>query len=197
MTALGVDEVRIPRLLRAASALMELTEAVSVFHGVAVVLPLGSPVAPPRSAALGGWRRSRRDPWWSILRLLDEDEAGLALAIDSAPTDRLADKQLAKQVLQLSDARLRGAAITALGIGRLMEALAPRPVQEDAWGRLYQIGRAEDPSTFVEVRDRVLRPDGTPLQHWLGVTPHVATAREAVAWTFGMSEAEYRPAKES
>ena len=36
-------------------------------------------------------------------------------------------------------------------------------------------------------------PDGAPHVHWLPVPPHVATAREAVAWTFGKSERDYRP----
>jgi hypothetical protein len=70
-------------------------------------------------------------------------------------------------------------------------------VQEDAYGRLYQTGRSEDPSVFVVVHDRVLGPDGTPLEHWISVPPHVATAREAVAWSFGMDEAEYRPTREA
>jgi hypothetical protein len=31
----------------------------------------------------------------------------------------------------------------------------------------------------------------------LSVPPHVATAREAVAWTFGLTEQEYAPATET
>ena len=54
-----------------------------------------------------------------------------------------------------------------------------------------------DLNAFVALRDRVLGPDGAPLEHWIGVPPHVATAREAVAWSFGMGEADYRPAREA
>jgi hypothetical protein len=70
-------------------------------------------------------------------------------------------------------------------------------VQEDARGRLYLIGRDEDPSVFVAVRDGVLASDGTELEDWISVPPYVATAREAVAWSFGLSEAEYRSSREA
>lgn len=191
------DAARLPRVLQAATVLTELTEAVSVFHGVAVVLPAGAPTSAVPKSAPGKWRRSRRDPWWAALRSLDEDDIGLALAIDLAPTEWLADKLLARQVARMPDARARGTAIAAMGLDRFMGALAPKRVQQDASGCLFQVGHSEDPSTFVEVLDRVVGPDGRPLRHWISVPPHMATAREAIAWSFGMNEAEYRPARES
>jgi hypothetical protein len=72
-------------------------------------------------------------------------------------------------------------------------ALRLRPVHKADYGKLYLIGCREAPSAVVAVRDRVLDGDGAPLEHWIAVPPHVATAREAVAWSFGMGEAEYRP----
>lgn len=76
-------------------------------------------------------------------------------------------------------------------------ALRLRPVQDDVYGRLFHIGPRAAPSVFVFVRDRVLDPDGSVLTHWISVPPHVATAHEAVAWTFSLSEATYNPAHES
>jgi hypothetical protein len=119
------------------------------------------------------------------------------VAVDLAPSDRLADRLLALRVRRLPEAERRTPAIRALGVGRLVAALGLPPIQEDDFGRLYQIGRRENPSAFVAVRDRVLDADGTPLEHWIAVPPHIATARKAVAWSFGMSEAEYRPNKEA
>jgi hypothetical protein len=59
------------------------------------------------------------------------------------------------------------------------------------------IGPEQTPLALVKVRDASPMADGVHREHWLGVPPHVATAREAVAWTFGMSESAYAPAAES
>jgi len=40
-------------------------------------------------------------------------------------------------------------------------------------------------------------PDGTVRQYVLRVPPTMTTAREAVAWTFGMDAEEYEPQMES
>ena len=36
-------------------------------------------------------------------------------------------------------------------------------------------------------------PDGTFRRYWLRVPPNTRTAREGVAWTFGLTAEEYRP----
>jgi hypothetical protein len=198
LAAAAVDPATLPRVLQAAVVLDNLAEAVCIFHGVVVVLPLGAPVSftPAPAPSQGRWRRSRRVPWHDTLQWLG-DAPGLVLALDLAPFDAVADQLLAHQVRKLADAAVRTPAIRAMGAGRFAAALRLRPVQEDASGRLYQIGRREDPSVFVAVRDRVLGAGGVPLEHWISVPPYVATAREAVAWSFGMGEAEYQPIQEA
>jgi hypothetical protein len=47
------------------------------------------------------------------------------------------------------------------------------------------------------VTDATPDPEGAERLHWLSVPPQVATAREAVAWTFGLTEQEYAPAAET
>jgi hypothetical protein len=149
--------LQLPRILRAGVALDRLAEAVCALHGVAVVLPVGAPTsltAPPAPSGRS-WRRSRRLPWRAALHWIG-DVPGLALALDLAPSERLADRLLARRVLLLPDAARRTPAIKALGAARFAAALRLRPAQEDASGRLHQVGRAEDPSVFVVVRDSVL-----------------------------------------
>jgi hypothetical protein len=84
-----------------------------------------------------------------------------------------------------------------MGIDRFIAAARLRPVQRDGAGELYLVGPPLDPLAFVRVVDSSPNPDGTTRLHWLGVPPHVATAREAVAWTFGLTEQEYAPATET
>lgn len=193
------ERARLPRLLQAAAELNRLGEAVCVLDGAVIVLPADAPVAPiPDPPPLSrSWRRSRQAPWCNALAWLDEPRTGLVLALYLAPTDAIADLLLARRLLRLPEAYRRTPALQALGLARAAAALRLRPVQEDAAGRLYQLGRREDPSTFVAVRDRVLGADNVPIEHWISVPPHVATAREAVAWSFGLSEADYRPSREA
>lgn len=190
------ERARLPRLLQAAVELDQLGEAVCVLDGAVIVLPADAP-APDTVALARSRRRSRQAPWRDALVWLDEPRTGLVLALDLAPTDTIADRLLARRLLRLPEAYRRTPAVQAFGLARAAAALRVRPVQEDAAGRLYQMGRLEDPSLFVAVHDRVLGADSAPIEHWISVPPHVATAREAVAWSFGLSEAEYRPSREA
>ena len=51
----------------------------------------------------------------------------------------------------------------------------------------------DEPLVMVEVVNSTPEPDGRWKHYWLRVPPNIETAREAVAWTFGMKEADYRP----
>jgi hypothetical protein len=50
---------------------------------------------------------------------------------------------------------------------------------------------------MVEVINATPEPDGSRKRYWLRVPPYMRTAREAVAWTFGLSGKEYAPDKET
>ena len=192
-----IDSSKLPRILQPAVELDRRAEAVAAFRSVAVVLPAGAPArfTPPTSTSRP-CRRSGRRPWLDALRWL-EDAPGFALILDVVPSDRMADRLVARRLVRLPEAERRTPAIRALGVGRCVEALRLKPIHEDEYGRLYQFGLREDPSVFVAVRDHVLDSNGVPLEHWITVPPHAATAREAVAWSFSMSEAEYQPTKEA
>ncbi len=49
----------------------------------------------------------------------------------------------------------------------------------------------------VEVRNSTAEPDGSFNTYFLQVPADISTARQAVAWTFGMSEQEYNPQTET
>jgi hypothetical protein len=133
----------------------------------------------------------------AALGFLDEPPAELMWAIDLAPGDSFADWLLAGRITAIDASARRSVALQAMGVARAATALRLHPVHADSFGRLFHFGVRLDPSAFVAVRDRSVEADGAPIEHWICVPPHVATAREAVAWTFGMSEHEYRPTRET
>ena len=92
--------------------------------------------------------------------------------------------------------RLAEPILREIGLQRAVDAMGLAPIQEDGAGRFYRLS-PDGVLCAVRVRDRVAGADGTPLIHWMFVPPHVVTAREGVAWSFGLSEAEYAPTAES
>jgi hypothetical protein len=50
---------------------------------------------------------------------------------------------------------------------------------------------------MVEVVNATAEPDGSQKTYFLRVPPETRTAREGVAWTFGMAEQEYAPEVET
>src|SRR5262249_701260 len=58
-------------------------------------------------------------------------------------------------------------------------------------------GRVEEPIVMGEVVKSTPEPDGSRKHYWLQVPPEMKTAREAVAWTFGLPEREYDPTTET
>jgi hypothetical protein len=73
-----------------------------------------------------------------------------------------------------------------------------QPVQEDETGRLWRIEMGSDePIVMVEVVNSSPEPDGTFTVYFLRVPPSTQTAKAGVAWTFGLTEAEYQPLRQT
>lgn len=67
-------------------------------------------------------------------------------------------------------------------------------VQADEFGTLYRREMLDDePLVMVKVRNSTPEPDGSHKSYFLRVPPNVETAREAVAWTFGLEASDYGP----
>jgi hypothetical protein len=84
------------------------------------------------------------------------------------------------------------------GHDRLILETGAAPVHSDEFGTLYRIpiphGR---PIALLHVTDSTPQPDGTRRRYCLRVPPDARTAREAVAWTFGLRAEDYRPIEET
>ncbi|NUP54110.1 MAG: hypothetical protein HOW97_43360 [Catenulispora sp.] len=77
---------------------------------------------------------------------------------------------------------------------RFLKESGAEPVQEDETGKLWRIDLPGDESiVMVEVVNSSPEPDGTFNVYFLRVPPHTRTAKEGVAWTFGLTEDQYRP----
>jgi len=66
---------------------------------------------------------------------------------------------------------------------------------QDEFGTLYRLARpgGGEPVAIVKVVNATPEPDGTFKDYFLRVPPWVRTAREAVAWTFGVEASDYQP----
>lgn len=96
------------------------------------------------------------------------------------------------------DTNARAIMIERFGLERYLREAGMLLWNQDEFGELYYRPQMQDdPLLLVKVRNSTPEPDGTIREYVLRVPPHVATAREAIAWTFGMTEAEYAPCRET
>ena len=101
----------------------------------------------------------------------------------------------AKDVFAESNAEVRRAMIEIMGYERFIETAAPKVLDASRFGRLLE---ARDiPVRFVEVENRTAELDGTFRRYLLPVPGEVATAEEAVGWTFNRSLKRFRELRET
>ncbi len=96
------------------------------------------------------------------------------------------------------NAELRRVMLEFYGYDRYLAESGARPVDRDETGVLWRIDLPDDePVVMVEVVNSTPEPDGTHRMYWLRVPPRTRTARQGVAWTFGMAEEGYTPVLET
>jgi hypothetical protein len=93
---------------------------------------------------------------------------------------------------------VRRVMIELLGLERLIRGLRLEPIAGDDAGRLWRIDQPPDePIVLVEVENATTEPGGGRKRYFLRVPPGLATAREAVAWTFDLPAEDYVPLVET
>jgi hypothetical protein len=110
-----------------------------------------------------------------------------------------------EEMLRERNLEVRRLMLERIGFDRLILDTHARPVHMDECGALYRLRlshrssgvRLAEPMTLVHVTNSTAEPDGTRKRYFLRVPPSVRTAREAVAWTFGLTEEQYRPSIET
>lgn len=103
-----------------------------------------------------------------------------------------------KSIESETDVELRRVLIEVFGEARFIEETGAVIQDQSSHGTLYrkQIP-SDDDLVMVKVINSSKEPDGTFRSYFLRVPPTVTTAKEAVAWTFGMLPEEYAPDLES
>lgn len=106
----------------------------------------------------------------------------------------LKDKDVSfAEVIALPNAEIRRAVIEFIGLDSLMEKTNVTPVDTSTFGDLIRVSVLNDEDiVVVKVQD-----SSTDRKYFLRVPPTVKTAKEAVAWTFNLTENDYNPSKET
>jgi hypothetical protein len=103
-----------------------------------------------------------------------------------------------RRIRDEENAELRRMMLEHYGYDRYLEESGAEPVQRDRAGVLWRIElEGDEPLVMVEVVNSTPEPDGAHRTYWLRVPPRTRTAREGVAWTFGLEEADYAPERET
>lgn len=96
------------------------------------------------------------------------------------------------------NAELRRVMLEYYGYDRYLTESDARPVHRDETGVLWRIALVGDEDVvMVEVVNSTPEPDGTHRTYWLRVPPATRTAREGVAWTFGLGAEVYEPLQQT
>ncbi|HEY9774151.1 MAG TPA: hypothetical protein V6C81_10130 [Planktothrix sp.] len=103
-----------------------------------------------------------------------------------------------KRIHRESNAEIRRILIERFGFEQFIRLSGAKLIQEDECGALYEKQlEGDEPIVVVKVLNSTPEPDGSDKHYWLRVPPEVRTAREAVAWTFGMEAQNYAPRVET
>jgi len=96
------------------------------------------------------------------------------------------------------NAEVRRVMIERYGQARYLVDSGAQKIHDDDFGVLYRKELpGDEPIVMVKVVNSTAEPDGTFKDYFLRVPPDITTARAAVAWTFGKTEADYAPAIET
>jgi hypothetical protein len=131
------------------------------------------------------WLDDVRDYYWHGVRVE-------AYVVEDPGRITVADIERERNV------EVRRVKLERFGQGRYLIESGARVVHRDDFGiLLWKDFPNDEPLVMVKVVNATPEPDGTCKDYFLRVPPHMQTAREAVAWTFGKTPVNYRPTYES
>ncbi|WP_392674230.1 DUF6745 domain-containing protein [Streptomyces sp. LN785] len=103
-----------------------------------------------------------------------------------------------ERIREEQNAELRRVMLEFYGYERYLAESGAVPVHRDETGVLWRIALDGDEDVvMVEVVNSTPEPDGTHRTYWLWVPPTTRTAKDGVAWTFGLQGAAYAPLRQT
>lgn len=108
------------------------------------------------------------------------------------------DKVTAKSIRKNRNIEQRRLMIEIYGEERFLQDSKAELVAADTFGELFRLNLdGDEPICMVKVKNSTAEPDGSFKSYFLRVPPATRTAKEAVAWSFNMKEADYKPLVET
>lgn len=109
------------------------------------------------------------------------------------------EKITATSIDEEHNAEMRRIMLERLGMERYIEQGRLQPFAVDDYGELFrkEMPDEDEPWLLLRVANMTQERDGGFRQYILRVPPDVQTPHQAVAWTFGVKQAEYQPIEES
>ncbi|GAA3926348.1 hypothetical protein GCM10023085_04610 [Actinomadura viridis] len=96
------------------------------------------------------------------------------------------------------NAEQRRVMLEIYGYDRYLAETGAKPQQRDSTGVLWRIPvRDDEDVVMVEVVNSTPEPDGSYRTYFLRVPPRTLTARQGVAWTFGLDARDYTPQQQT
>ncbi len=110
----------------------------------------------------------------------------------------IANQFCANDIDAAQNSEVRSIMIDKYGLERYMTESGAEEIQRDECGILYRKSfNLEEPVMSVQVTNSTESPDGGFRAYWLRVPPHITSAREGVAWSFGLEKDEYDPTQQT
>lgn len=96
-------------------------------------------------------------------------------------------------LFEITNQELKSRLIQHHGIENLLKGLKHKVVHSDDFGDLLKIYHAQGKAfqMYVKVVNGTPEPDGSFKDYYLSVPPDMETAKEAVAWTYGLHPDDY------
>ncbi|GIG00513.1 hypothetical protein Cci01nite_56060 [Catellatospora citrea] len=103
-----------------------------------------------------------------------------------------------ERIRRESNAEMRRVMLEHFGFDRYLRESGAVATQSDTFGKLWRVELpGDEPLVMVEVVNATAEPDGSFRTYFLRVPPDMQTARQGVAWSFGLRSREYQPEQQT